>query len=106
MGQGISVLKMEVMFMEGKTQRRIKGFIDAVDRPPSSPDLNPIENVQKYLKDRLFRRKHRARNRADFIEALMEEWSRITGDFLLKLCDSMPGRYKACLKNKGGATKY
>ncbi len=80
--------------------------ITMMSHPPQSPDLNPIENVWKRLKDRLGKRKHRLRNRPDFTEALLEEWEEMDKNFLLKLCDSMPRRYKACLKNKGGATKY
>jgi transposase len=80
--------------------------VKIINHPPQSPDLNPIENVWIRLKELISRRKHKARGRADFTEAIREEWSQISKDFLLKLCDSMPGRYKACLKNKGDATKY
>ena len=35
-------------------------------------------------------------------QALREVWPQIDGNFLLKLCDSVPRRQEACLKNKGG----
>jgi hypothetical protein len=80
--------------------------INRIPHPPQSPDLNPIENIWKRLKDILERRKHRLRNRPDFIEALLREWEKMDKNFFLKLYDSMPRRYKVCLKNRGGATKY
>jgi len=39
-------------------------------------------------------------------ETLKEIWPKISGEFLLRLCDSVLNRWVACLKNKGGATKY
>jgi len=80
--------------------------INRMPHPPQSPDLNPIEHVCKRLKDILGKRKHKLRNRPDFVEALLEEWGKMDKNFLLKLCDSMPRRYKVCLKNRGGSTKY
>ena len=74
--------------------------------PSQSLDLNLIKNIWIRLKELISRHKYKTRGRADFTEAIREEWSQINKDFLLKLCDSMPGRYKACLKNKRGATKY
>jgi transposase len=73
---------------------------------PQSPDLNPIENVWKRIKDKIAKCKYKVRNRVDFMEAILEEWVLIEGDFLLKLCDSMFTRYRVYLKNKGGVTKY
>jgi transposase len=74
--------------------------------PPQSPDLNPIENLWKHIKDLISRRRHRVRDVKDMRFALTAIWPEIDGNFLLKLCDSVPRRWKACLKNKGGATKY
>ena len=71
-----------------------------------SPDFNPIENMWKKIKDKIAKRKYKARNRLDFIIAIRQKWAEIKGDFLIKLCDSMPTRYQACLKNKGKVTKY
>ena len=105
----------EVVFMEDNAKwhkakicqayLRSKG-VKMMGHPPQSPDLNPIENLWKRIKDKISKRKHKARNRPDFIEGIQEEWGQIEKDYLLKLCDSMPTRYRACLKNKGGATKY
>lgn len=84
---------------------RSKG-IKMMPHPPQSPDLNPIENVWKRIKDKIAKRKHKARNRADFMEAMLEEWVLIEGDFLLKLYNSISTRYRVCLKNKNRAIKY
>jgi transposase len=57
--------------------------------PPQSPDLNPIENLWKHIKDLISRRRHKARNVHDMRFALMVIWPEINGNFLLKLCDSV-----------------
>jgi transposase len=74
--------------------------------PPQSPDLNPIENLWKYIKDMISKEKHKVRTTAEMRQALQRIWPQIDREFLLKLCDSVPRRWEACLKNKGGATKY
>jgi len=80
--------------------------INRMTWPPQSPDLNPIENLWKYIKDLISRRRHRVRDIKDMRFTLMAIWPEIDGNFLLKLCDSVPRRWEACLKNSGGATKY
>ena len=74
--------------------------------PPQSLDLNPIENLWKYVKDMIASKRYRVRNTTDIRNTLRDLWPQIDGDFLLKLCDSVPKRWEACLKNKGGVTKY
>ena len=80
--------------------------VKRINWPPQSPDLNPIENLWKYIKDIISKRRHKVKNATDMRQALREVWPQIDGNFLLKLCDSVPRRWEACLKNKGGATKY
>ena len=80
--------------------------VKIMNYPLQSPDLNPIENIWIKLKELISRHKYKARGRADFTEVMREEWSQISKDFLLKLYNSIPGRYRACPKNKGSATKY
>jgi hypothetical protein len=70
--------------------------------PSQSPDLNPIENLWNYIKDLISRRRHKVKNTKDIRFALMVIWPEIDRKFLLKLCDSVPRRWEACLKNGGG----
>ena len=74
--------------------------------PSQSLDLNLIKNIWIRLKELISRYKYKTRRRADFIEVIREEQSLINKDFLLKLCHFIPGRYKACFKNKGSVIKY
>jgi transposase len=63
--------------------------------PPQSPDLNPIKNLWKYIKDMISKRRHNVRNVKDMRYALTVIWPEIDGNFLLKLCDSIPRRWEA-----------
>jgi transposase len=80
--------------------------VNRIKWPAQSPDLNPIENLWKYIKDLISATRHRIKNPTEMREALKEIWPKISGEFLLRLCDSVPNRWRDCLKNKGGATKY
>jgi transposase len=74
--------------------------------PPQSPDLNPIENLWKQLKDAISRRRHRIRTIEEMEHALRQEWAKIQKETLEALVESMPKRIAMMLKNKGGSTKY
>jgi len=71
-----------------------------------SSDLNLIKNLWKYIKWIISKQRHRTRSTKEMRLALKDVWPEIDPDFLLKLCDSVPRRHAACLKNNGGATKY
>jgi hypothetical protein len=72
--------------------------------PPQSPDLNPIEHLWSYLKERIRNRPVQPKNKEELWEAFREEWSRIDPDFCAKLISTMPERIAAVLKAKGGNT--
>ena len=74
--------------------------------PPQSPDLSPIENLWKQIKDIISRIRYRVKNIAQMEEALAEVWPQIKKETLLKLNASMPKRLDAIIKAKGGVTKY
>ena len=80
--------------------------VNRMSWPPQSPDLNPIENLWKKIKDMISKLKHKISNTKEMRMALAGVWPEIDPQFLLKLCDSVPRRWEACIKNKGGATKY
>ena len=84
------------------------------DWPPYSPDLNPIEQVWKRLKELLQKYHPYIANmaggadavRAKLVEVLPEMWNLIPQELLRKLVESMPRRIKAVIAAKGWYTKY
>ena len=80
--------------------------VQRMDWPPSSPDLSPIENLWKQLKDSISERRHRIKSILEMEVALQQEWAKIAKETLEKLMESMPKRMAQMLKNNGGSTKY
>ena len=74
--------------------------------PAQSPDLSPIENLWKHIKNIVGKRRHLIKNTSQMETALREVWPQIKGETLLKLNASMPGRLATVIKRKGGPTKY
>jgi transposase len=74
--------------------------------PAQSPDLNPIENLWKILKDKIAGRRHRIHSIEEMEAALRQQWDKIEEDLLLKLADSMEDRMKELKKAKFGSIKY
>ena len=66
----------------------------------NSPDLNPVENLWKILKDGVSKKK--PRTKTELISAIIKVWTHeISNDVLRDLSESMPKRIKAVLKAKG-----
>lgn len=80
--------------------------IRKMDWPSRSPDLNPIENIWKIMKDNIQKRQDFPRNVNDLKTALKEEWSKLDTSVLRRVVDSMPRRIEAVLNANGGSTKY
>ena len=74
------------------------------DWPSQSPDLNPIENLWVILKKNVSRRN--ASNKEDLWHVIVEEWHKISNDYILSLCRSMPQRLASVIKSQGGHSKY
>ena len=74
--------------------------------PPSSPDLNPIENIWHLLKTRLNKRNPHPTTMAAVRVAILEEWNGITIDEIRRVVDNMPQRVQAVLAAEGGHTKW
>lgn len=63
----------------------IENDIRALDHPPSSPDLNPIELVWAYLKDKVMCKVYNDLDQV--LEKIVEEWGKISIKMLNNLID-------------------
>jgi transposase len=78
--------------------------ITVADWPPSSPDMNPIENLHKVWKERVNSyRPTTLQELRNYIETVFRD---MTASDTRPLVDSMPRRVKALRSAKGGHTKY
>jgi hypothetical protein len=73
--------------------------------PAQSPDLNPIENIWKVLKDGV-QNQHRPKNMDEMKVALQMEWEAFVSKMLSSLVASMPKWLKAVINAKGGSTRW
>ena len=78
--------------------------ITFLDWPPQSPDLNPIENIWHYVKDRL--RKKKITSKENLWEEIKKEWKLVTPSLCKKLVEGIPKRLNSVLLQKGNSTKY
>jgi transposase len=86
---------------------------EVMDWPPYSPDLNPIENMWKLLKQEIYRRypdlmiaPDNEETRVRIVAAAIEVWVILEVDILDHLSDTMPNRVRAVLHAGGWYTKY
>ena len=77
-----------------------------LEHPPSSPDLNPIENVWSYLKMRVRARHPRPTTANRLFQVAQEEWEAIPQHVIDHCVDSMGRRLMEVGKRYGKATKY
>jgi hypothetical protein len=80
--------------------------IDVLDWPPSSPDLNIIENLWDYLEHRVHARNPLPCSEEELWIALQEEWYRIPKEYIEALYESLPQRIRDVHKARGGNTRY
>ncbi len=87
--------------------------VTLVDLPPYSPDLNPIENVWKLLKEKICEKYPELaglpKNQASMhllIRAAVEAWEDMEEEMLDGLALSMDRRLQAVIAANGWYTKY
>lgn len=80
--------------------------VDVLPWPAMSPDLNPIEHVWDELGRRVTRRQAPPTTRAQLVQALHEEWAAIPQAVIQRLVNSMQDRVTACIRARGGVTRY
>lgn len=72
--------------------------------PPNSPDLNPIEHIWAYIKNKL--RKKIIRTIKELEENIKNIWENIPYSIIYNLICSMPQRIEQVIQNGGGHTNY
>jgi len=91
--------------MAKKSQKwKAEHNVHRIPWPAQSPDLNPIENVWKVLKDQL--RQYRPRTLERMKRCVSEIWKQFPIGYAKNLVNSMPDRLEACISNNGGFTPY
>lgn len=80
--------------------------IECLEWPAQSPDLNPIENLWKQMKDRVQSKSEGPVNEGKFRELIQEAWDSFDPSTWNKLIETMPRRMKEVIRNKGGSTHW
>jgi transposase len=78
--------------------------IVVLEWPYYSPDLNPIENFWKILKERVY--KHKSKNSKEFTKNIIQEGKKIDTNILQSLINSMSSRIQEVINNGGDITMY
>uniref|UniRef100_A0AAR2LKG2 Transposase n=1 Tax=Pygocentrus nattereri TaxID=42514 RepID=A0AAR2LKG2_PYGNA len=80
-----------------------KKHLKVLEWPSQSPDLNPIENLWRELKDRVACRQPQ---NISALEICMEEWANIPATVCANLVKTYRKRLTSVIANKGYITKY
>jgi len=88
--------------------------ISAIQWPPYSPDLNPIEHAWAKLKERIYQLDPDIESRTGpedevkeyFIDLIQRAWEDLGQDYFDQLVASMPRRVEAVIDAQGWYTKY
>ena len=75
--------------------------------PPSSPDLNPDENMWRAMKQKIKRYPQVITKQEDLWQAAQKEWDRLVREkYHLKCIETLPTRMEDVIKNRGFATRW
>lgn len=83
---------------------RSRGIATVVAWPPNSPDLNPIENLWAWMKNRVYARQYD--NLEGLKAAVLEAWEAVPVSMLAKLMGSFNKRKRICAERGGDHTGY
>ncbi|GBN91857.1 Transposable element Tcb1 transposase [Araneus ventricosus] len=81
-------------------------FPGVIKTPSQSSDLNPIEHVWDYLKQKKKYNDHNISNKQELRKHLIGESAKINGSFSAKSIKSMSNRQREVIMCKGGPTRY
>ena len=73
--------------------------------PPNSPDLNPIENLWKLVKDLLQKHK-KSKNQQEMAATIQAVWDEVPLEHIQDVIANMPSRKQAIISTRGGSTKW
>ena len=82
-----------------------RNTLNVMDRPPQSPDLNPIENLWHILKERVHK-DHTLKSLNELWKRIEEEWWGIENDIVSNLIASMPSRVQQVIEQGEGWINY
>jgi hypothetical protein len=100
---GLKALGLKALGLKAKnfiTKNKIK----IINHPPSSPDLNPIENIWGIMKKKIS--KFHYDNNEQFIKSILEEWNNIDKQIIENTILSMKKRLQLVINNKGDHIDY
>lgn len=83
---------------------REQGISTVAAWPPNSPDLNPIENLWAWMKNRVYARQYS--NLDELKAAVLKAWDAVPHGMLVKLMASFSKRKQVCAARGGDYTGY
>ncbi len=87
-----------------RSYMRAKG-LNRLEWPAQSPDMNPIENLWRYMKACLSKRPRQPRNK-ELLKVLSDLCNSIPGNYFEKLAMSISDRVCAVVTSEGSSTKH
>lgn len=84
----------------------VENGVPILDWPPQSPDLNPIENLWRVMKEQLMKENFHAKSRSELIDKVNLIWNQISVECCQNLAFSMRKRLDAVIEEKGGPTRF